>query len=196
MYANSADPRPPAPTNLLREMDRRRVHQAIAAGIARTLGAATVLLLAYAMIPLGGLSEADLLVRILLATLIVIATVAWQIWAVDKARLPQIRAVEALVVSVSVTVVAFATAYLNLSRHDPAAFTEPLGKTSSLYFTLTTLTTIGYGDIAAVTDTARIAVMVQMVANVVVIGASAKAIIGMARYRMTTPREDSADPKR
>ena len=46
---------------------------------------------------------------------------------------------------------------------------------------MTTLTTIGYGDIVAVTDTARVAVMVQMLFNVAVIGTTARLIVGTVR---------------
>ena len=46
---------------------------------------------------------------------------------------------------------------------------------------MTTLTTIGYGDIVAVTDSARVAVMVQMLFNVAVIGMTARLIVGTAR---------------
>ena len=71
--------------------------------------------------------------------------------------------------------VAFAVFYLNLSARDPDAFSEPLGRTAALYFTMTTLTTVGYGDITARTDAARIAVMVQFLFNVAVIGTTAQA---------------------
>jgi hypothetical protein len=80
-------------------------------------------------------------------------------------------------------VIAFAITYLNLSVRNAAAFTEPLGRTSSLYFTVTTLATVGYGDIAARTDGARIAVMIQMVFNVAVLGSAVKVILSTARRR-------------
>ena len=99
-----------------------------------------------------------------------------------------IRAIDALAVSVTTMVVAFAVLYLNQSARDPAAFTEHLGRTDALYFTMTTLTTIGYGDIAALTGTARVAVMVQMLFNVAVIGTSARLIVSTARRSGGRPR--------
>ena len=48
----------------------------------------------------------------------------------------------------------------------------------SLYFTLTTLATVGFGDIAAKTSGARVAVMVQMVFDVaVLVGPSRKSFM-------------------
>ena len=169
-------------------MHRDAGRKAVAAGIARTVGAAAILIGGYALMPLGVLSDSELVLRIVLVVGLVIATIVWQLWAVDRAALPQLRAFEALVVTVSVIVFTFAAAYLNMSRHDPEAFTEVLGKTSALYFTMTTLTTVGYGDITAKTDAARIVVMLQMVANVVVIGSAVKLIMRTVRFRLTTPR--------
>ena len=172
----------------LRAMHRDAGRKAVAAGIARSVGAAAVLIGGYALMPLGVVSNSDLVLRIALVAGLVIATIIWQLWAVERAALPQLRAFEALVVTVSVIVFTFAAAYLNMSRHDPDAFNEVLGKTSALYFTMTTLTTVGYGDIAARTDAARIVVMMQMVANVVVIGSAVKLIMRTVRFRLTTPR--------
>jgi hypothetical protein len=56
-----------------------------------------------------------------------------------------------------------------------------MNRTGALYFTMTTLATVGFGDIYARTDASRIVVMIQMVFNVAVIGASAKLILGAAR---------------
>ena len=90
---------------------------------------------------------------------------------------------EALALTVTLMVVGFASFYIQVSKHDPTAFNEVLNRTGALYFTMTTLATIGYGDIHARTDGARIAVMVQMLFNVVVIGASVKLILHTARRR-------------
>jgi hypothetical protein len=43
----------------------------------------------------------------------------------------------------------------NLAQIQPGAFTEPLGKLDAVYFTATTMTTTGYGDIEPVTEAAR-----------------------------------------
>ncbi|MET0146446.1 MAG: potassium channel family protein [Ilumatobacteraceae bacterium] len=188
--ADAASGRDPAPaTRRLTEMQRRELSRAIAKTLARAIGSAVLLLVAYYVIPLGSGSDVAVGAKVVLAGVLVVGLVAWEIRAVSRSHLPQLRAIDALAVTVTVIVVAFAWAYIHLSRHDPDAFNESLGRTSSLYFTLTTLATIGYGDIHATTDVARIAVMAQMVCNVAVIGASVKLIMGTARYRLGIPHQ-------
>jgi hypothetical protein len=108
----------------------------------------------------------------------------WQLRAVAHAAFPALRAIEALAISTTVLLVLFASVYLTLSHSDSGAFSEPLNHTGALYFTVTTLTTVGFGDIAATTDVARVTVMFQMLANFVVLGVLVKLIISVARERL------------
>jgi hypothetical protein len=167
----------------LDEHERRRARRAIVRSALRATVLAVLVLAAYYAAPVRGGSQPGILLRILAVGSASVLVVAWEIRAVAKAEFPRIRAIDALVGSVSVMVITFAIIYLNFSADDPAAFTEELEKTSSLYFTMTTLTTVGYGDIAAKTDGARIAVMIQMVFNVAVIGTTVRAILGTAKKR-------------
>jgi hypothetical protein len=175
----------------LRDMERRHVQRSVAAALGRATAAAALLLTAYALMPLDVLSDFGLVMRIVLAVVAIAGITWWEVRAVGRAELPQLRAVESLAVTVTVIVVAFAACYLNLSQHDPAAFSEELGRISALYFTMTTIATIGYGDIHPVSNQARVVVMVQIVANVVVLGAAVRLIIAMARHRVMTTRRDA-----
>ncbi|WP_232212844.1 ion channel [Saccharomonospora saliphila] len=74
--------------------------------------------------------------------------------------------------------VVFASTYTLLSGADPAAFTEVISRTDALYFTVTVFATVGFGDIAAVAETARVVVTIQMVVGLVVVGVVAKVIVG------------------
>ena len=49
---------------------------------------------------------------------------------------------------------------------------------------MTTLTTVGYGDVVAKNDSARITVMIQMAFNVAFIGLAVKWITFTARRRL------------
>ncbi len=179
------EPERPGPTQpaarRFDDLDRRAASRVVAVGVGRTLGASVFLLVLYYRLPLGTPSTFESIVRILVATAAIVVVVWIETRAVDRAAYPFLRAVEALAVSVSIVVVAFAHSYLVLSRNEPAAFSEDLGNTSALYFTVTTLATVGYGDIHARTDEARIVVMVQMAANVVLIGAVVRLILHRAR---------------
>ena len=59
-----------------------------------------------------------------------------------------------------------ATAYLLLQHSMPTSFTEPITRTDALYFSVTVFTTVGFGDISAKTETARIVMTIQMILDV------------------------------
>jgi voltage-gated potassium channel Kch len=129
--------------------------------------------------------------RLVLTGLVIAGVTAWQVVAIIRSPLPRLRAVEALALTLSWLVLSFATVYVEMSVHDAKQFSEVMNRTGALYFTVTTLATVGYGDITPRTDAARIVVMIQMVFNVAVIGASAKLILGAARRgaERTTPSD-------
>jgi hypothetical protein len=174
------------PAVRLRELDRRRAREALVVSSIRTTAIVVALLVVYAVLPNPSGSTLDVIVRTAVGGVAIIAVVAWQVQAISKARFPQLRAAEALAISVTFMLIVFAGTYLSMSKHNPAAFTESLSETSALYFTATTLSTIGYGDIAAKTDGARIIVMVQMVFNVAVIGAGVRLLFTVAKERLAT----------
>ena len=64
----------------------------------------------------------------------------------------------------------FAAAYLLMADADAGAFSEPLSRTDALYFTITVFATVGFGDITPKTDLARVATMVQMLGDLLVVG--------------------------
>ncbi len=138
----------------------------------------------YYVAPVPDQRSSAIIVRVAVASALVALVVIWQVRSVTRSDRPRLRAVEGLSVTVTLMVVLFATAYVTMSDWDQMAFSEPLGRTGALYFTLTTLTTVGFGDIVARTDAARIAVMVQMVFNVAVLGLVVRLILNAARQRM------------
>ena len=71
----------------------------------------------------------------------------------------------ALSVMVTAMIVTFAMVYVTMSSGNPSNFNVPLEKISALYFTMTILSTTGFGDITASSDAAMIAVMAQMVGS-------------------------------
>jgi len=105
------------------------------------------------------------------------ALVAWQIRAVTTSPSPRLRAIEALATSIPLYIVLFSVSYATTSFWDPDAFTEELDRTDALYFTITTLATVGFGDITPVSQAARIAVTVQMVSGLVLLGLVIKAFL-------------------
>jgi len=63
----------------------------------------------------------------------------------------------------------------------PASFGEHLTHTDGLYFTITVAATVGFGDITAKTETARLVVTGQMIADLIYLGVAIKVIAGAVR---------------
>ena len=75
-----------------------------------------------------------------------------------------------------------------------ANFNEPLTRTDALYFTVTVFATVGFGDIVATTEGARVLVMGQMVAGIVIIGLGARIIVDAVKrgqQRQPAPGSDA-----
>ena len=91
--------------------------------------------------------------------------------------------IDNLLLTIVVGVTAFAVADLVLARLDPGQFVDLQTKTDALYFALTTLATVGFGDIHAKGQLARLLVIAQMLFNVVVLAAAFRVLAGAARAR-------------
>lgn len=65
----------------------------------------------------------------------------------------------------------FALAYYLLATNDPSQFDGLRTRTDALYYSVVTLATVGYGDVHAAGQAARLATTVQVAFNLVVIGA-------------------------
>jgi len=153
---------------LSRPERRRRLTLALLSSMAIT----AVLVAAYYLLPLDRL--ADVPIGISLAVgLLALATVAtYQVRAITRSRHPAVRAVEALSVTAPLFLLLFAAAYFLMAAGDSSAFNVPaLTRTDALYFTVTVFATVGFGDITATSQTARVLVIVQMILDLIVLGA-------------------------
>lgn len=161
--------------------DRRRL---VLIAVVRSVGLSAALITAFYLLPFTWAPVLQVGAGVLAGTVLIAGVGRWQLRAVAHATFPELRAVEALAISTTTLVVLFASVYLALSHSDSAAFSESLDHTGSLYFTTTTLTTVGFGDITATSGVARVTVMFQMLANFVVIGVLIKLIISVTRRRL------------
>ena len=137
------------------------------------------LVAAYYIMPMN-LTHRPPVVRVASSLLLLVIVFAWQVRRVMRAESPLYRGLVSLSLAVPLLVVVFAGLYLTLSVNDAGSFSEELGRTDALYFTMTTLATVGYGDISPSSSLARITTMTQMVANVVVIGFAVRVLGRMA----------------
>jgi voltage-gated potassium channel len=165
-------------------------------GIGRVLGVVGLTLLAYFLVPVEGQTAARAAAVIAAVGIAAILVVfARQISRVSRSRRPVLAAIEALVLVFGMFIALFALLYTSISTSNPQAFTQDVDKVAGLYFTTTVLTTVGFGDISAVSQPARVLVTVQMVLGMVLIGTAFKALGFSAKRAVTTRTAVAARPE-
>lgn len=162
----------------LRDRHRRR---AILFTTVQTLFAVAVMITAFVVIPPGAIVKGDGALRLVLGVVLLVAVVAWQCWAIFRNPVPEFRAGAALVVLSVLLVLLFAMTYCAMSVVQPGSFSEPMSNSAAIYFTITTLATVGYGDIHAVTSTARWVVTVQMIIDLTLVVALGRVLVSAAK---------------
>lgn len=173
-------------------VEERIPRRLILAALARVLGVVAATLLVYFLLPIEGEGAARAAAVAACVGITIILTVfARQIGRVSRSRRPVLAAVEALVLVFGLFLCFFALLYVSVSAGDPQAFTQEVDKVAGIYFTTTVLTTVGFGDISAVSDTARVLVTLQMVLGMVLIGTAFKAL-GFSAKRAVTARSLTA----
>ncbi len=164
--------------NGLQPAQRRRL---AGLGLLRVVATTIVLVALYYLLPLNHLRN----VRLMLAAglLLLLAFTGWQLWAVTRARYPAVRAVEALATTVPWFLLLFASAYFVMAGASPANFsTHPLTRTDALYFTVTVFATVGFGDITAISQSARLVVTAQMMLDLLVLGLGVRVFVGAVQF--------------
>jgi voltage-gated potassium channel len=124
----------------------------------------------YFTLPFDKASAFNTGVALLIGLVLVTILLAWQARQIAHDPHPRARAVEALVTSFPIAVLVFATTYFLMSEGSPESFNQPLSRVDSLYFTVSTFATVGFGDVAAVTEAARIIVTIQIVVDLILVG--------------------------
>ena len=163
-----------AEQSLTRAQRRRILRRALTRSLASTI----FLVALYCLAPMDKLQGVPLWVSLSAGLTILVVVILLQVRTITSSRYPGLQAVEALAVTAPLFLLLFASAYLVLAQADPANFSTPqLNRTDTLYFTLTVFSTVGFGDITAISQTARVVVMIQMVLDLVVLG------LGVQVYR-------------
>jgi len=154
---------------------RRRL---IAWAVLRSVVIAAVLVALYYVLPLDRPWDSDTAVRLLIGLLVFAGVMVWGVKTITDSRYPGVRAAEALALVLPFFLLLFASTYFVMERNSAASFTQPLTRTDALYFTVTVFTTVGFGDITAKSETARVVVIVQMLADLAVLGAGVRVLLG------------------
>ncbi|MGN9809901.1 potassium channel family protein [Micromonospora sp. BQ11] len=118
-------------------------------------------------------------------TLLLVVVVAWLVTSQVRRQLrvdtpsgePEVRALTRLAVTLVAGLLVFALADYVLARSTPDQFVNLSTRIDALYFALATLTTIGYGDVHAQGQVARLAVCAQMLFSIGVIATGASIVV-------------------
>jgi len=156
---------------------RRIIFWAVLRGLLTT----TVLMVLYYLLPMDKPWDTGTAVRLLVGLLVFAGVTMWQVRAIADAGYPALRAAEALGVIVPLYLLVFSSTYFLMERASAANFTEPLTRSDALYFTVTTFSTVGFGDITPKSEAAIVVVIVQMLADLAVLAAGLRVLLGAVR---------------
>jgi hypothetical protein len=135
---------------------------------------------AYALLPLRG---DRWWLGALIGTVLVVAMVpvtVHRVRRVLRSDRPGVEAFETLVLLVTMLVTGFAAVYYAMDR-DQDQFSGLVTRIDGIYFTVTTLSTVGFGDITATGQAARVVVTVQILFNAAFVGVVVRVLLGAAR---------------
>jgi voltage-gated potassium channel len=165
---------------------QRRRH--VTLGLLRGLAVTIALTLVYYVLPLDRLADTPLWTVVVTVLVVLAAVTFYQVRAVLLAAEPGIRAVQALAVIGPIFLLLFAATYFVMSEANPDTFNvSELTRTDTLYFTVSTFASVGFGDIVATTESSRAIVTVQMILNLIVLGAVVRILISaVQRARRST----------
>jgi voltage-gated potassium channel len=158
---------------------RRRL---VVLALARALASTAALVAVYYVLPLDSLSRVPLAITFLGALVILTAVTAWQVRSVLVSPNPAVRAIEGVATSAPLFLLLFAAGYYAMAHSRPDSFNvHDFTRTDSLYFTVTVFSTVGFGDITATSQVARIVVTLQMVLDLIVLGLGVRVFVGAVR---------------
>lgn len=153
---------------------RRLIFRAVLRGVL----AAVVLVVLYYVLPLDRRWDVGTAIGLLIGIVVFAGVMVWQVRAIAGARYPGLRAAETLGLILPLYLVLFASTYFVMERAAAASFTQPLTRTDALYFTVTVFSTVGFGDITAKSEAARVVLIVQMLADLAFLGAGIRVLLG------------------
>ena len=150
----------------------------IVRGLLRAVGSTIALVVIYYLLPLNRSSAGAAVTMLVIGLVVFIVVVALQVRSILRSPFPGLRAIEALATSVPLFLLLFAATYVVMATMSASNFSQPLTHTDALYFTVTVFSTVGFGDITAKTEAARLVVTGQMIADLVIIGLGIRIIVG------------------
>lgn len=153
--------------------------------MAQTIATPVALLVLYFAVPFDGSRWPVATALGILSAAAVLPLTVRRVHRIRVSDHPVGEALAAVSLLASLVVVGFAIGYYSLASHTdqiPGINT----KIDGLYFTVTTVSSVGYGDIAPAGQTARALVTLQMVLNITLIAGGLRLVANAARERRET----------
>jgi voltage-gated potassium channel len=144
----------------------------------RASGSTAALVLIYYLLPLDHAAHWAALAILVIGLTGLIGLVTFQVRWIIASPFPGLQALEALATSVPLFLLLFASAYVVMAAISASNFSQPMTHTNALYFAVTVFATVGFGDITAKTEAARLVVTGQMIVDLMIIGLGARIILG------------------
>ena len=182
------------PNLAFEDLDRLTQRRLVTHAVVRITLAFVGLLVLYALLPDVHRSGARVVLELIVGLLAFTGLLAWQIGQIVTATYPGLRAIEALALAGPVLVFVFSFVYLSLSHAHPYEFSEPLDHVRAVYFTVSVISTVGFGDIVPRTDAARLFVIVQMALDLVLVVGIARSLVFAAKIGARR-RQDERAPR-
>jgi hypothetical protein len=148
------------------------------------------------VVPVNSQPRGGLPLRILIGTLLFAAAAALVVTQIRHAVLDPERHLDGLVNAIAVVWVLFSMTFYILSQHQPSQVDGLHTRVDALYFTASTLLTIGYGDIHAAGQAARVLILVQMLFDVVFVAGAAGVLTQQMRTRAVARASRAAESPR
>jgi voltage-gated potassium channel len=159
------------------EIGPRQRRIVIARALLRAVLTATVLIVLYYELPMNHVASAGSALLLAAGLIVIAALLTWRIRGITVSAHPGLHAIETLALVVPLYVLAFATTYYLTALSNGATFSEPMTRTDALYFSVTIFATVGFGDITAKTEAARLVVTAQMFFDLLLLGFGARVFV-------------------
>jgi len=157
---------------------RRRLVVAVSL---RAIGTTALVVAAYFLLPLDHTFGLETVIAMVLGVLALFVIIGWQVRTITRSDYPTIRAVEALALIIPLYVLLFATVYFLMNHANGASFGASLSRVDAMYLSATVFTTVGFGDITAKTEAARVVVTIQMMLDLVIIGLVVRLVVNAVK---------------
>lgn len=171
------------------EDPRRAVHDPVRRRLAiravlRSVLTAAVVVTAYFVLPITSTFRLGTVLTLLGGLTVVGLALTWQIRSILVSEAPAAQAVGALVVSVALFLVVYSAIYFATGKVEPSSWSEPMSRMDSLYYTVSVFTTVGFGDITALSQTTRALTAVQMVTGFLLVAVIARVVVGAVQVNL------------